>query len=103
MGQHKTHGCSEHQPPPFLEDENIFQTSAPLVPIISKLRTVPTEPIFELHLFELFDFFASVVAQTAGRSRQGQTAGWLAGMLAWPSYHPERRKLLSKVDALEAC
>jgi hypothetical protein len=36
--------------PPNLEDEDIFQKSAPLVPIIRQFPMEPTEPIFELHL-----------------------------------------------------
>ena len=37
-------------PPLFLEDEDIFQKSAPLVQILLQFPIVPTEPIFELHL-----------------------------------------------------
>ena len=37
-------------PPPNLEDEDIFQKSAPLVVILFQFRLQPTEPIFELHL-----------------------------------------------------
>ena len=37
-------------PPLFLEDENIFQKSARVVRILLQFRTVPREPIFELHL-----------------------------------------------------
>jgi hypothetical protein len=33
--------------PPFLEDENIFQKSAPLVKILPQFRLQPMEPIFE--------------------------------------------------------
>jgi hypothetical protein len=34
-------------PPFFLEDENIFQKSATMVPILLKFRVVPLWPIFE--------------------------------------------------------
>ena len=37
-------------PPLYLEDEDIFQKSAPLVQILQQFPIVPTEPIFELHL-----------------------------------------------------
>jgi hypothetical protein len=37
-------------PPLFLEDENIFQKSARVVPIILEFHIKPREPIFELHL-----------------------------------------------------
>jgi hypothetical protein len=34
-------------PPFFLKDENIFQKSASVVPILAKLRLEPRRPIFE--------------------------------------------------------
>ena len=37
-------------PPLFLEDENIFQKSARVVPILVQFPMEPREPIFELHL-----------------------------------------------------
>jgi hypothetical protein len=36
-------------PPLFLEDEDIFQKSARVVPFLFQFRVVPREPIFELH------------------------------------------------------
>ena len=44
---HHTNPGKKSAPPLFLEDENIFQKSAPLVPWGIRFPMVPTEPIFE--------------------------------------------------------
>jgi hypothetical protein len=42
-----TNPGTKSAPPLFLEDENIFQKSAPLVALILLFLVIPTEPIFE--------------------------------------------------------
>jgi hypothetical protein len=37
----------KHQHPLFLEDGNIFQKSAHVVPVLSQFSITPREPIFE--------------------------------------------------------
>jgi hypothetical protein len=44
---HHTNPEKKSAPPLFLEDENIFQKSAPLVALLSRFLVQPTEPIFE--------------------------------------------------------
>jgi hypothetical protein len=44
---HHTNPGKKSAPRLFLEDENIFQKSAPLVALLRQFRVQPTEPIFE--------------------------------------------------------
>jgi hypothetical protein len=44
---HHTNPGKKSAPPLFLEDENIFQKSAPLVALLSRFLVQPTEPIFK--------------------------------------------------------
>ena len=50
-GQAITHELKFWSAPPlFLEDEDIFQKSASMVPLLFQFPVVPWRPIFELHL-----------------------------------------------------